>query len=393
MELPESEYRIRVVADDGVRLYVDNQLVIDEWEKGAAREFTVALWLEKGEHEFMLEYFEFDGKAKVEFRMNNRGSINAAGWKGTYWPDRSLEGDLAVVQDDSDLAFDWDDGAAVEGFPVDNFSASWERHVDFGDGLYTFYARADDGIRIWVDGTRIINEWSTSDGSRLYRAEKALSGQHTIRVAYFEKTGNANIRVWWEKQEVVNSAPQAQADAWTLSEDIALQVSGSGVLANDSDPEGAVLTALLQSDVQHGILALSSDGSFLYTPEADFHGKDSFTYTASDGVLSSSAVAVTLTVQSVNDVPQAAGESVEVWSGQVVDIDVLSNDTGLGDTPLTITAVESSRGVTPDVSGNVIQYSAPSGESGSDSFTYEVRDADGETASAVVTIVILDPGG
>ncbi len=92
---------------------------------------------------------------------------------------------------------------------------------------------------------------------------------------------------------------------------------------------------------------------------------------------------VTIEVQPVNDTPQAAGVSVQVWAGQMVEIEVLANDTGLGDAPITLSAAESARGVQPVVQGSLVQYTAPEGASGSDSFTYEIRDADGETSSAV----------
>ncbi|MBN1263844.1 MAG: cadherin-like domain-containing protein [Anaerolineales bacterium] len=393
MNLSESEYRIRVVADDGVRLYVDDQLVLDRWEKGTAREFTLVLWLDKGEHEFRMEYFEYDGKAEVEFKMTRRGSIHIENWRAVYWPNRTLSGDLAVVQDDAALDFDWEDESAVEGFPVDNFSARWEQEIEFTEGVYTFFARSDDGIRVWIDGKLLIDKWVTSDGTKVYEAKKTLSGVHTIRVEYFEKTGNARISVWWEMQEEVNAAPVSQPDSWTLSEDVALQTVTPGVLANDSDADGTALTAVLVSDVQHGTLVLAADGSFLYTPAADFYGSDTFTYKASDGVLFSDVVTVTLQIQTVNDTPQAVSDGVQVWAGQTVEISVLDNDTGLGDTPIILSADVSAKGVLVVVSGSKVQYSAPTGASGSDSFSYEIRDTDGEVSSAVVLVVILDPGG
>ena len=392
MNLSESEYRIRVVADDGVRLYVDDQLVLDQWEKGAAREFSLALWLDKGEHEFRLEYFEFDGKAEAEFRMLKRGSILIEDWKGMYWPNRNLSGDIAVVRNDADLDFNWEDESAVNGFPVDNFSARWEREIEFEEGVYTFFARSDDGIRVWIDGKLLIDKWVTSDGTRVYKADKTLSGAHIVRVEYFEKTGDARIHVWWEMQEKVNTAPTAQSDSWTLPEDVTLQTTAPGVLSNDSDSESTVLTAVLVTDVQHGTLSLAANGSFMYTPDSDYFGSDTFTYKASDGVLFSSEVTVTLQIQPVNDLPQAVVDTVEVWAGQMVEIYVLANDTGLGDSPVILTVGQSTKGVVPVVSGAVIQYSAPGGESGSDSFSYEIHDADGEVSSAVVSVIILDPG-
>ena len=70
--------------------------------------------------------------------------------------------------------------------------------------------------------------------------------------------------------------------------------AASGVLANDTDPDLDALQAVLVDDVSNGTLSLSSDGSFDYTPDPDFSGEDSFTYRASDTVLSSNLATVTL---------------------------------------------------------------------------------------------------
>jgi 6-phosphogluconolactonase (cycloisomerase 2 family) len=74
----------------------------------------------------------------------------------------------------------------------------------------------------------------------------------------------------------------------------------SGVLANDSDPSGAPMTAALVSGPAHGSLALHADGTFAYTPSSGFHGTDSFTYQAVAGGLSSAPATVTLNVYAAN---------------------------------------------------------------------------------------------
>ncbi len=97
--------------------------------------------------------------------------------------------------------------------------------------------------------------------------------------------------------------PNAIDDSYTLDEDNTLTVSApAGVLANDSDPNGDPLTAILDTNVSHGTLSLAADGSFTYTPDADFNGTDSFTYKASDGSFYSVAE-VEITVDPVNDPP------------------------------------------------------------------------------------------
>lgn len=103
----------------------------------------------------------------------------------------------------------------------------------------------------------------------------------------------------------VNDPPAAQADTYTTAEDTVLAVpAASGVLANDTDPDGATtLTAVLINNVANGTLTLNPDGSFNYAPPANFTGSTSFRYQARDGTASSTTATVTIDVTAVNDPP------------------------------------------------------------------------------------------
>jgi VCBS repeat-containing protein len=95
-----------------------------------------------------------------------------------------------------------------------------------------------------------------------------------------------------------NDAPVAVNQAYTVNEDAKLTVAAPGVLAGATDADGAAPgAAVLVTGVQHGTLSLAADGSFEYTPAANFAGTDSFTYKAEDaGGLQSAVANVTITV-------------------------------------------------------------------------------------------------
>lgn len=97
----------------------------------------------------------------------------------------------------------------------------------------------------------------------------------------------------------INSPPIAQSDAYTTSSDIQLVVSTPGVLGNDNDVDGNQLTAETVIGPVHGTMALAIDGSFTYMPAAGFAGNDTFTYRASDGMVSSVPVTVTITINHI----------------------------------------------------------------------------------------------
>jgi hypothetical protein len=101
----------------------------------------------------------------------------------------------------------------------------------------------------------------------------------------------------------VNDAPVATDDSYGTNEDTPLSVLAPGVLANDNDIDGNTLTAVKVSDPANGTVVLNDDGSFTYTPNANFNGSDSFTYKANDGTTDSNVATVTITVAPVNDPP------------------------------------------------------------------------------------------
>ena len=80
-------------------------------------------------------------------------------------------------------------------------------------------------------------------------------------------------------------APVATDDTYTTPAGVALDVAAPGVLSNDTDADGDVLTAAVAEPPDHGTLVLDSDGAFSYVPDAGFAGTDTFTYVASDGSL------------------------------------------------------------------------------------------------------------
>ncbi len=146
----------------------------------------------------------------------------------------------------------------------------------------------------------------------------AGSGSPSVAVGDFNRDGkpdfaaasfNSDTVAVRLNTTVTNQAPTAVADAYSTAEDTALTVGAPGVLGNDSDPDGNQLKAVLGSGPSHGTLALNADGSFTYSPAADFNGSDAFTYRASDGTLASNLATVALTVTAVNDAPTAAADA------------------------------------------------------------------------------------
>ncbi len=106
-----------------------------------------------------------------------------------------------------------------------------------------------------------------------------------------------------------NTAPKAEYDIYVTNEDSSLIVPAPGILANDADADNDSLVAVLTAAPSHGSLLLLADGSFIYTPEPDFFGEDSFAYYPSDGKLDSKPTTVFITVNLSNDAPVAVDDA------------------------------------------------------------------------------------
>ncbi|MEO1470814.1 MAG: cadherin-like domain-containing protein, partial [Pseudomonadota bacterium] len=175
--------------------------------------------------------------------------------------------------------------------------------------------------------------------------------------------------------------------------------AGLGVLANDSDVDGDALTAVLGTDVTDGTLTLNADGSFDYTPDADFNGSDSFTYTVSDGQGGTSTPAtVTITVNAVNDDPEAVDDAFQTGFGTALTVagpGVLANDTDIDGDVLSVDTTPvsgpSNGAVSLEADGG-FTYTPDAGFSGVDSFEYRLLDGATGEDTAVVTIDVAAGG-
>lgn len=184
----------------------------------------------------------------------------------------------------------------------------------------------------------------------------------------------------------VNDAPVAAADAYAADED----ASASGdVLANDFDVDGDGLTASLVSGPSHGTLVLNADGTFTYTPVANFNGSDSFSYRPFDGQTYGEAVSVSLSIAPINDAPVAEKDVAVVAQDTPTIVDVLGNDRDIdGDAPAVIDHAQPAHGSLVLNADGTFTYTPATGYSGTDGFTYTAGDGQGGNSTATVHLTV-----
>jgi hypothetical protein len=196
---------------------------------------------------------------------------------------------------------------------------------------------------------------------------------------------------------IPNRPPVADDDSATTPPATPVRIE---VLVGDSDPDSDPLTIISTTSPANGTVTVNLDGTISYTPNAGFTGVDSFTYTISDGRGGAATATVTVTVPATDHVPVAVPDTNRITQGDgcaggtptCASGNVLTNDTGLQDGPLTV------RVVNPPANGTVVLgndgiyiYRPDLTFTGTDVFTYEVCDRDGQCSQTTVTIVVDPP--
>src|SRR5262245_18289619 len=223
------------------------------------------------------------------------------------------------------------------------------------------------------------------------------SGSATIEIHAVDDGGTANggQNISAPQSFVItitpeNDAPVAIGDVFNVIEDTVLTVTVPGALGNDKDADGNPLTATQLSDPAHGSVTFNADGSFTYTPVANFSGTDSFTYVANDGIVDSAPGTVTIKVGPVNDRPDAIDDAFNAKAGRPLYLTVLANDTDVDGDPLRVSSYTRAAKGRLSRSGNGLVYTANPGASGPDSFNYTVSDGKGGLDTATVTLAVTD---
>ncbi len=218
------------------------------------------------------------------------------------------------------------------------------------------------------------------------------TGTDGVDIYSFESTSAPRLTVAFSPP-VVTIPPTAAPDAYSVGEDTALVIdAAAGVLANDTDPDGDTLSAILVSGPSHGSLSLGSDGAFTYVPDADFFGSDSFAYKAYDGQAYSDVVMATITVAPINDAPVAAGDAYSMTQDTVLSIaapGVLGNDGDVdGDVLSARVMAGPANGTISFTADGAFTYTPALGFTGTDSFSYVVNDGLADSSEATVAITV-----
>ncbi|MCB8944291.1 MAG: tandem-95 repeat protein [Ardenticatenaceae bacterium] len=187
-----------------------------------------------------------------------------------------------------------------------------------------------------------------------------------------------------------DSAPVANNDFYTVAEDAVLNIAATGVLSNDTDIDLDPLTAVLNTPPANGTVNLNLDGSFTYTPTANFNGNDNFTYHANDGTNNSNIATVSIEVTPVNDPLTAVNDTITTTEDMPINIDVLLNDIDVDGDANVVTVTVPANG-TAVINSNSVDYTPAAEFSGTDVFDYTISDGVfTDTATVTITVTVVN---
>lgn len=198
IDVTEGRYRFTATSDDGIRVYVDDKLIIDQWYDQSPQTFTADISLTADHHLIKVEYYENGGGAVAKVSWEPVSAPSDV-WRGEYFDNPSLSGAPRLTLRDARIDFDWGYRSPAREIPNDRFSVRWTREVTFEPGSYRFTATTDDGVRLWVNEHLLIDNWRdqafTARSGTIY-----LEGNVPLKMAYYENGGVAAARLTWERE-------------------------------------------------------------------------------------------------------------------------------------------------------------------------------------------------
>jgi uncharacterized protein (DUF1800 family) len=216
-------YVFSTYSDDGIRLWINNVLIINNWTDHAPTEDLAApMNLVAGQrYQVKIEFYENGGGATAEFcwAINGQqkeivpqtnlyslrpitGRGNGTGLRAEYFNNVTQTTPFALVRTDANIDFNFGSGGPGSGLPVDGFAIRWTGLIEApATELYVFSTTSDDGVRLFINGQLVIDNWTdhtvTTNDSQPIRL---LAGQkYDLRLDYYDRSGPAQIRLQWKR--------------------------------------------------------------------------------------------------------------------------------------------------------------------------------------------------
>lgn len=220
--LTTDTYTFYATASDGVRLWINNTEIINQWSDNIIQTHTATVSLQKNtDYDIRLEYYSNINPAFCALQWSAAGICrqiistsqlfapaatcigNGTGLKAEYFSNTAVAADFPAIatltQTEPAINFNWSGGSPNAIISNNLFKARFTGNIKTTDaGTYTFYVTADDGIRLWVNNQLLVDKW-IDQGATEYQATVHLAActAYPIRIEYYQNQGDAVCKLEW----------------------------------------------------------------------------------------------------------------------------------------------------------------------------------------------------
>lgn len=249
-------YTFYTVADDGIRLWVNGNQLVDNWNDQAPTERSGTINLVAGQkYAIQIQYYNnsYGGVAKLYWSHPQQPKEivpqqflypvtpvvdpDGTGLAAVYYDNIDFTG-TQLSRTDATVNFNWGSGSPGPSIGSDTFSARWTGEVkaNFTE-TYTFYTRSDDGVRLWVNGVQLVNNWTDHGPTENSGTIALAAGQkYSIVMEYYERGGGAVAELRWSSASTAKSIiPAVNLYPPTTSSSSAGRVAQPAVVENESE--------------------------------------------------------------------------------------------------------------------------------------------------------------
>ncbi|MBB6310330.1 cadherin-like domain-containing protein, partial [Xanthobacter tagetidis] len=342
-----------------------------------------------------------DALSVTGFGGASGGTLVYSGGTFTFTPDADFNGPASFTYTVSDGKGGTDTATvAVSVTPVNDAPVAAGDTATTAEDTPLVIAAADllandadiDGDTLSVTGVggAVGGTVALDDGEITFTPDADFNGDASFTYTVSDGKGGTDTATVNVTVTPVNDAPVAAADTATTAEDTPLVIAAADLLANDADIDGDTLSVTGVGGAVGGTVALD-DGEITFTPNANFNGDASFTYTVSDGKGGTDTATVNVTVTPVNDAPVAAADTATTAEDTPLVIaaaDLLANDADIDGDTLSVTGVGGAVGGTVALDDGEVTFTPDANFNGDASFTYTVSDGKGGTDTATVNVTV-----
>ena len=229
-------YTFYTTTDDGVRLWVNGQLIVDEWVDQSATEWSGTIQLQAGQkYSIVIEYYQAGGDASAHLSWSSPSTSktiipqsqlypnysasavigNGTGLTGAYYANqlRTFITPPTLVRTDATVNFFWNGSSPDPSIGQNNFTALWTGTVQpqFSEP-YMFYTTTDDGVRLWVNNQLIVDEWVDQSATEWSGTLLLQAGvKYPVTLEYYQAGGDASAYLSWSSPSTSKTIiPQSQ---------------------------------------------------------------------------------------------------------------------------------------------------------------------------------------